>query len=184
MIKTILKAKKNKGPAQPHFCESGAGFVILFAVTLSAIILAIALGVANIALKEVKFSTNARNTNDAFFAADTGAECSLFYDKLSGSLFPITGPGSSITCASTTTTPSFSGTANTGSYDFIISGLGSSGTSCVKVNIFKDKTVSPIKVTITSTGYDIGDSNCNSTNPNRTERKLEIKSFLGISPPS
>jgi len=34
--------------------------VILFAVTLSGILLAIALGVANIALKEIKFGTNAR----------------------------------------------------------------------------------------------------------------------------
>src|SRR3989344_2360391 len=112
------KLKNNKGPAPHHFSKSGAGFVILFAVTLSSILLAIALGVANIALKEIKFSTSARDTNDAFFVADTGAECALFYDKLSGSSFPIDGVGApaSITCASTDIPVSFSGTSNTGSY--------------------------------------------------------------------
>src|SRR3990167_1349437 len=58
-----------------------SGFVILFAVTLSALLLSIALGVANIAFKELRFGTSARDTNDAFFAADTGIECALLYDK-------------------------------------------------------------------------------------------------------
>lgn len=178
-----IKIKKlynifNKGPVQPHFYKSGAGFVMLFAVTLSSILLAIALGVANIALKEVTFSTLAESTNNAFVAADTGAECTLFYDKLTGSSFPLAGPATAISCASAL--PSFSGTANTGSYDFIITGLGSSGTSCTKVNVFKDKSVSPTLVTITSTGYDIGDASCNSTNPNRVERQLKITSRLGV----
>ena len=56
------------------------GFVILFAVTLSAILLSIALGVSNIAFNEAKFSTSVKNTNDAFFAADVGAEQALFWD--------------------------------------------------------------------------------------------------------
>ena len=49
----IKKIKKNRG------------FVILFAVTLSSILLAIALGVANIALKEIRFGTSAKDTNEA-----------------------------------------------------------------------------------------------------------------------
>ena len=169
---TLQKIKKNN-----------RGFVILFAVTLSSILLAIALGVANIALKEVKFGTSAKNTNNAFFAADTGAECALFYDKLSGSSFPIEGPATPINCASATITPSFSGTSDTGSYDFKITSLGSLGASCAKVNVFKDKSVTPRLVAITSNGYDVGDANCNSTNSNRVERELKISSALGVPPP-
>src|SRR3989338_6549604 len=71
----LKKSKKNKG------------FVLLFAVTLSSILLAIALGVSNVAFRELRFSTNARSTNDAFFAADTGIECALNYDKSPGSSF-------------------------------------------------------------------------------------------------
>ncbi|KKR62535.1 MAG: hypothetical protein UU01_C0006G0036 [Parcubacteria group bacterium GW2011_GWA2_40_37] len=35
-----------------------SGFVILFAVTLSALLLSIAIGVTNIAFKELRFGTN------------------------------------------------------------------------------------------------------------------------------
>ena len=51
------------------YSKSGAGFVMLFAVTLASLFLAIALGITNIAFNEVKFNTNARGSNDAFFAA-------------------------------------------------------------------------------------------------------------------
>ncbi len=57
------------------------GFVVLFVVMLSAIILSITLGISNVALKEVQFAISAKDANDAFFAADIGAECALFLDK-------------------------------------------------------------------------------------------------------
>lgn len=179
MIKIIKKLNIfKKGPVQPRFYKSGAGFVILFAVTLSSIILAIALGIANIALREIKFSTSNKDANDAFLAADTGAECALFYDKLVGSSFLIAGPATTINCAGVSFTPTFSGTSNTGSYDFLIAGLGNSGKSCAKVKVFKDKSVSPALVVITSTGYNIGDANCVSTSINRVERELKISSYF------
>lgn len=164
------------------------GFVMLFAVTISSIILAMAIGVANIALKEVKFGTSAEDTNKAFFAADTGAECALFHDKLVGSSFPIDGVGAPtyIDCNFYPFTVSFTGTSDTGSYDFVIPGawftLGQGDTSCSKVNVFKDKSVSPMLVVVTSKGYNIGDVACNSTNPNRVERELKISSKIGVSP--
>ena len=164
--------------------ENNSGFVILFAVTVSDILLSIALGVANVSYKEVKFTTSGRDSNDAILAADVGAECALFYDKLSASSFPIAGPATAITCATQTVTPSFSGTADTGSYDFVLSGLGSMGTSCVKVNVYKDKTTPPMLILINSTGYNIGDGSCNSTSLNRVERELKISSLSNLPPPS
>jgi hypothetical protein len=130
------------------------GFVILFAVTLSSILLAIALGVANVAFKELKFSTSARDTNNAFFAADTGTEYALFNDK----------PPSSL-C-----TPTPGGTCNV---SFVISGLGSAGLSCAKVDVIKDNTNPPFtRTNITSRGYNIGDAMCASSNPDRVEREI------------
>ena len=66
-----------------------AGFVILFAVTISSIILDIALGVANISFREMKFSTNVKDSNNAFFAADTGLEYVLMNDKYPSTLYPL-----------------------------------------------------------------------------------------------
>ena len=133
------------------------GFVLLFAVTLSSILLAISLGVANIALKEIKFGTSARDTNDAFFAADTGIEYALFNDKPPSSLF-IPSPGT------------------LQNWDFVVSGLGGGGVSCAKVTVTKDNTSPPATATsIVSKGYNIGDPVlCSSSNPDRIERELKI----------
>ncbi len=169
------------------------GFIILFAVTLSAILLSIALGVANIAFKETSFSTSARDSNDAFLAADTGAECALFYDRSSSNTFPVGGPGAlAITCASATANNvpvTFVSSGAISSYTFSITGLGSTGNSCAKVEVKKDTTNDPdrAEVTIISSGYNMADS-CTSSNPlsnlHRVERELVISSFTGAAPPS
>ncbi len=130
--------------------QNNTGFVMLFAVTLSAILLTIALGVSNIAFREVKFGTSARDTNDAFFAADTGAEYALFLDK-AGNI-----------CASPC------------SRNFPVPQLGSLGQSCANVTIVK--TSSPLKTTIVSKGYNTGSngSNCNPPPSNSIERQIEV----------
>ncbi|MFA5791800.1 MAG: hypothetical protein WC884_02060 [Candidatus Paceibacterota bacterium] len=150
MIKKILKIKNNKGLAQYRRRKSsGSGFVILFAVTLSAILLSIALGVANIALKEIKFGTSAKETNEAFFSADTGIECALTNDKLTGSLF-VSPSNPSLVCNGTT----ISTLESPASYwSFALSGLNNNGQGCAKVTV--DKTVSSA-VTIISKGYNKG----------------------------
>jgi hypothetical protein len=155
MKKKIEKLKNifKKGPVQPHFCKSGAGFVILFAVTISSILLAVALGAANIAYREVKFSTSAKDTNDAFFAADTGIESALLQDKAPNSI-----------CAP----------APSCSFSFDISQLGSSAKSCVKVTA--NKTASPFLTTIVSKGYNTGSAAGGACKPpvNSVERQLEV----------
>ena len=56
------------------------GFILSFTVLVASIMLAIGLGVFNILIKEVILATAARDSQYAFYAADTGAECGLFYD--------------------------------------------------------------------------------------------------------
>lgn len=164
------------------FTKKNRGFVILFAVTISAILLAIALGVSNIALKQVNFSTSAKNTNDAFFAADTGAECALYYDRSTPPppnrfVWPDSS-GVSITCANATFTPSLIGgsTSTAWSYSFNVLNLGSSTPpqGCAKVVISKDNSSGTTLTTIDSKGYNMGDSYCASTNTNRTEREIQL----------
>src|SRR3989344_7795571 len=100
MKKITLKNKNitKEGFAPYRTQSSGSGFVILFAVMISSIILAIALGVSNIAFKEIKFSTSVKDTNDAFFAADTGLECALFNDKTGGDSFAEEDGSGTIAC--------------------------------------------------------------------------------------
>ena len=151
----IKKIKKNKG------------FVILFAVTLSAILLSIALGVANIALKEIKFGTSAKDTNDAFFAADTGAECALYNDKGSASSFGGTGPAT-IQCLGN----SVSIVGSSSPWTFTVAGMGSTLQSCAKVIITKTSS-SPISTSIVSKGYNNGGGTC-VQGTNAVERELDL----------
>lgn len=144
------------------------GFVLLYAMVVSSIILAVAFGVTNIALKEANFSTSAKATNEAFFAADTGAECTLFYDKTNNNAF-VGNPIVPLDCVGS---PNDISTLNPSSdnppfkvWDFTINNLGNSGKSCAVVNVSKDLILGTTK--IISKGYD----DCNSK---KVERELEV----------
>ena len=149
--------------------KENKGFVILFAVTISSILLSIALGVMNVSLNEVRFSTSARATNDAFFAADTGAECALLHDRSAAADNAFTGTAS-MNCVGGPITLSGSDP----SWNFIIAGLGSLGQSCAKVTVIKTFIDPYTFTTVTSKGYNIGDSACESSSSNRIEREIKV----------
>ena len=177
MTKIIKKLKDilNRGPA-PYEAEGfRSGFALLFAVVISSIILAIALGVANIAFKEVKFSSSAQGANDAFFAADTGAECALFYDIKNNSFFGQQ-QISSISCGGNIIIPVY-GNPTDGFY-FSVPNLGSSQQGCAFVTITQDTTASPITTLVVSKGYNNAtvSQQGGSCTPgaNAVERQLEV----------
>lgn len=159
--------------------QKDRGFVLLFTVILSSIFLAVALGVADIAFKELKFGTDARATNDAFFAADTGAECASYYNRLDINKFPINNdPATPIICADSSISVTKTVSLPTYYWNFVVPSLGSSNQSCAVVNIEKDTDPSNpsavILTVITSKGYNVGDPTCSSTNPNRVERETQV----------
>lgn len=59
---------------------ASAGFTVLFAVLVGSLLLSIGLSIAHIAIREVTLSTAGKESNYAFFAADTGIECALYWD--------------------------------------------------------------------------------------------------------
>lgn len=60
--------------------SSPRGFTVLFAVLVGGLLFSIGLSVAHLAIREVVLSTAGRESNFAFFAADTGVECALYWD--------------------------------------------------------------------------------------------------------
>ncbi len=160
-----------------------SGVALLFAMLISGIILAIALGIISIAVKEVNFNTSAKNTNEAFFAADTGVECALYNDK-SGST-PFTSQGGTVDCLSSgpNITP-YPGSLPS-SWIFVIAGLGNSSQACAQITVsktFDNSIPTPVLLStdIVSKGYNLGfdDGNAkcaSSSNVNRVERVLEVK---------
>ena len=86
----VALAKRGKLPAPRSFSEVGgignscfgkpkqSGFVLLFTILVSSIILLIALGISGISYRETILTSEANGGAEAFFAADTGAECGLY----------------------------------------------------------------------------------------------------------
>ncbi|MFH1956042.1 MAG: pilus assembly PilX N-terminal domain-containing protein [Patescibacteria group bacterium] len=59
---------------------SQKGFVLFMTVLIISIILVLSLSVAEIILKEMKFSTLAKESFKAFYAADSGVKCAVYWD--------------------------------------------------------------------------------------------------------
>ncbi len=57
------------------------GFTLFVAMIVTTLILAIGLSIGNIILKELALSSSGRRSQIAFYAADSMAECALYWDK-------------------------------------------------------------------------------------------------------
>ncbi|HAO65028.1 TPA: hypothetical protein DCQ44_03560 [Candidatus Taylorbacteria bacterium] len=75
------------------------GFTILVAVVTAGILLIIAMSIGAIALKEQVLATAGKESQTAFYAADSGMECALYWDQIKGVFVP----GSTGTWPSTVT---------------------------------------------------------------------------------
>ena len=115
------------------------GFVILFAVLISAIILLIGAGVLSISVKETLLASTARESQLAINAADAGVECALYREFVN----------STATCINQipTTTPD--------GFDLAISESGQD--TCVKVTIERvfDPTINQDEVKVISRGFNV-----------------------------
>ncbi|MEI7765198.1 MAG: hypothetical protein WCI93_01275 [bacterium] len=156
-----------------NITQKNNGIALLFSIMLSAIFLSIAMGVLTVATKELNFSSSAKDTNNAFFAADSGTECALYSDRADINAFMNIGDNV-FSCFGM----SLNLNNNFPDYSFVIGGLGSNARSCVKVSVLKtidpkDPTVA-LSTKIISKGYNIGDENCDSSNGNRVERVIEV----------
>jgi len=57
------------------------GFTLMMAVLVAGILLAIGLAIFNITIKELQISSSGRDSQFAFYAADSGIECALYWDQ-------------------------------------------------------------------------------------------------------
>ncbi|GMU74464.1 MAG: hypothetical protein AMXMBFR44_6610 [Candidatus Campbellbacteria bacterium] len=60
-----------------------SGFTLFYAVLISSLLLAVGLAVLNITYKEFVLSSGARDSETAFYAADSSLECALYWDSAS-----------------------------------------------------------------------------------------------------
>ena len=70
------------------------GYAALFAVLVSSLILSIGLSIINITLKEISLSASGRESQFAFYAADSAAECAQYWDYQGAFAIPLDVDGS------------------------------------------------------------------------------------------
>lgn len=79
------------------------GYTLLFAVLVSSVVLSIGISILNISKKEFLLASSARESTTAFYAADSGLECAMYWND--GSIDFIVGthsfgtPVTNISCA-------------------------------------------------------------------------------------
>jgi len=81
--------------------QKNNGFVILFSILISALILLISAGIFRVVQKEVVLSSYARESQRAFYSADSALECVLYADLI-GVIATPTGPGTPFSVESPT----------------------------------------------------------------------------------
>jgi len=151
------------------------GFTLFIAVLIGSLMLAIGFSIFNLTFKELLLTASARESQIAFYAADTGLECALYHDQKESAFIP--GESATVSCSSLGAVPFLGSSSNAiWTWNFEVS-----SSVCAKVEV---KKVSGIgqdpKTTIKSFGYNTScdflqdDSSEDATNAKRTERGLQV----------
>ena len=154
-----------------HFSQKKSrGFTLLVALVFVSVILSVGLALLDVSYKQVILTSAARQSEYAFYNADSAMECALYADQVQG-VFVYDFPGSmgnpalNIVCQG----------QNVGNYNATQAGgwrTTSFSVPCSGGGFNADVTVLKQQTTNTTKIYANGYSDCNATNPQRMERGL------------
>lgn len=138
------------------------GFTLFIAIVITATLLLVSTGIISVAVKEAFLTAAGRESQHAFYAADSGVECALYWDV----------KGVNGVSAFSTTTSS---TINCNSQNF--SNMGGAPSSIFTLNFPPDPYCAVLTVTKTGNTTKIeslGYNTCDITNPRRVERAVRV----------
>lgn len=141
------------------------GFTLLIAVILASVALGVGLALLDIAYKQVVLASAARQSQTAFYAADSVMECALYYDQQMNT-FGYSASSGTVTCNGTNpATVTFNNGVTPRSRTFTIQCTGNTGVLGM-VTVYKDSNAA---TSIYAEGY----NTCDSSNQRRIERGLK-----------
>ena len=172
----------NKGNTSP--CSKPRGFTLLIAVLVSGVMLALGFAIFNIVSKEVILSSTGRESQFAFYSADSGIECALYWD-LEQNTFVFNSEVNAILCGGGPVSlvkndggAYISPTAKS-QFSFYLNGAGTG--QCATVTVYKTAIVT-VETDGTTTGLStttkiesLGYNTCDTGNPKRLERGIQAK---------
>ena len=141
------------------------GFTLFIAILIGNLMLAIGFSIFNIAFKELLLSSSARDSQVAFYAADTGLECALYYDQVE-EVFVTTPTGGSVAIRCAGQVQNVTRTFGGGAY--LWEWWLTSGSLCTNVQV--QKFTGTQRTVIRALGY----NTCATNDPRRTERGLRV----------
>lgn len=146
------------------------GFTLLISVLVGSILLALGFAIYNIVSKDILLSSAGRESQFAFYAADSGIECALFWDYQQNA-FATSSEVTEVSCAGNAALLTRSYEPLSGDYTTTFSfSLGSALTApCAGVEVVK--TLNPTRTVVVSAGY----NTCVTTNPRRIERAIRVQ---------
>lgn len=164
-MKNNTKKQKNTQKQRDdfHLRRRRAGFAMLYAVLVASLLLSIGLAIFNLTIKELLLSSLGRDSQFAFYAADTGAECALYWDFEEDAFASST--TSTINCAGIDI-PNMGGGGYGVPSVFTIDFSPEPYCTTVSVTKFKN----PSQTKIESRGY----NTCDVSNPRRVERAIRV----------
>ncbi len=146
------------------------GFTLLIAIVLSSVMLALALALMDVTYKQVLLASTAKQSQFAFYAADTGLECILYYDQRYDAFGTNPNDISSVSCNGRTI--NFTSTGSSPKYTTFVIPCAAPAlptTEYARVQIYKgEPTGEPSR--LYSTGY----SSCDPNDGRRLERGVRV----------
>ena len=138
------------------------GFTLLLATLIASLLLILGAAIFEIIKKEIILSSIGRDSQFAFYSADTSAECALYWD-IRFDHFGSTTPPATITCDAQTVPVGASGVY---SFEYNPNGF------CARVDVEKSDTHP--RTTIRARGYSVSCANI-AGNPRALERAVRIR---------
>lgn len=139
------------------------GFALMIAALISSIVLALGAAIYDISIKQLSLSSLSRETQFAFYAADTAAECALYWDNRYSYYATTTPSGVTPTCDGTTlAATAYQGSPPSGttatqpySYPYYVTFQFAPNGYCANVTVIKTKNITTGVVTsvIHADGY-------------------------------
>lgn len=156
------------------------GFTLFVAMVVTGTLLLVSAGVISLAVRQSRIANSGKESQLAFYAADTGIECALYWEvqNPAGVSAFATSTGSTINCNKD---------ANNPSNEWVVGGAATSyflmtflpDPYCAIIEVSKVEVVgadgTELKTVVTSKGY----NTCDEYSPRRVERAIRLSYYEG-----
>lgn len=151
------------------------GIAIYIAVTITAALILVSFSILSIAIKQINISSSGRDSQAAFYAADSGVECTLYWDLKNTtnpgfSAFATNTPLQTISCNNQSITVSRNVSSSNGNGTSTYTYNFAPDSYCVSITIAKKYVGEQPTTRIESRGY----NSCDVNTQRRVERAILV----------